>query len=84
MKVRLTDQKAIEAYEKALKSTAIYRYAESYCRVSVHVYCGFTDLYIIHILLSAETLSGLSPLTTRCYSMSLSASTLGLRLSRCA
>ena len=37
-KVVLTDQKAIdsiEVYKKTLQSTSIYRYAESYCRVSV-------------------------------------------------
>ena len=34
-KIQLTNQKAIQAYEKALKATYIYRYAESYCRVCV-------------------------------------------------
>ena len=34
-KTILTDQKAIEAFEKSLKITNIYRNAESYCRVSV-------------------------------------------------
>jgi hypothetical protein len=31
-KVTLREQAAIDAYEKALKQTQIYRYAESYCR----------------------------------------------------
>ena len=33
-KLRLTSPTAIQAYEKALKATLIYRNAESYCRVS--------------------------------------------------
>lgn len=33
-KLRLTDPAAIQAYEKALKATLIYKNAESYCRVS--------------------------------------------------
>ena len=33
-KLQLTDPAAIQAYEKALKATLIYKNAESYCRVS--------------------------------------------------
>ena len=33
-KLRLTDPAAIQAYEKAMKATLIYKNAESYCRVS--------------------------------------------------
>ena len=36
-KTKLTDQAVIDVYEKALKQTQIYRYAESYCRVCMHV-----------------------------------------------
>ena len=32
-KLRLTDPAAIQAYEKALKDTLIFKNAESYCRV---------------------------------------------------
>ena len=47
-KILLTNQAAIEAYEKALCQTQIYRYAESYCRVKPVCFdqlkckCGFT------------------------------------------
>ena len=36
----LREKAAIEAYEKALQQTQVYRYAESYCRVLPHV-CMF-------------------------------------------
>ena len=34
-KVPLTDTTAIAAYEKTLRATFIYKYAESFCRVSI-------------------------------------------------
>jgi hypothetical protein len=35
-KIVLSNPNAIAAYEKILKDTLIYRYAESYCRVSIY------------------------------------------------
>ena len=45
MKVLLTDPKAIEALEKALRTVNIYRYAESYCRVGG--ICFLTQRYLL-------------------------------------
>ena len=64
MKVRLTDQKTIEVYEKTLQSTNIYCYAESYCRVSENYIFNFNSVPCVTRLFcvpfSAVTLSGLS------------------------
>ena len=46
-KIVLNDSTAIEAYEKALQQTQIYRYAESYCRVPFHE-CAW-HMYIVHV-----------------------------------
>ena len=59
-KVLLTDQKTIEVYEKTLQSTSIYRYADSYCRVSVLYIMCTVDLHNKCTTFSAETLSGSS------------------------
>ena len=44
----LKEKAAIEAYEKALQQTQVYRYAESYCRVLPHV-CTFAHTCILYM-----------------------------------
>ena len=67
-KAILTDPLAIQALEKALRSVNVFKYAESYCRVSVCVcacvcVCGVLNMLLSYF--SAVTPTGWSPSTQR-------------------
>ena len=44
----LTDPLAIEALENTLRRVNIYRYAESYCRVSIHAESVVPSLFVVN------------------------------------
>ena len=85
-KIKITNLQAMDAYEKALQHCNIYRYAESYCRVS-KICIWQSCVPICHILLLSllvpwHILGGV--VQPSAAHMCPSASTLALRRMRCA